>query len=161
LTKDADTIITENSGASVRQRIAELEAEKKMPQRALDNGIEDYGNKSLLAECDDFCHHCEDLQAKLVKVHSGTKKQIADLEVKIESAKAHNADVDAAGEKRLKDFEDELVHDLAELRTLYVCNARAIGGLMLTDARGRAFGCGLSSMAVHRDIQSSRYVWRR
>jgi hypothetical protein len=54
LTKDADTIITENSGASVRQRIAELEAEKKMPQRALDNGIEDYGNKSLLAECDDF-----------------------------------------------------------------------------------------------------------
>jgi hypothetical protein len=45
------------------QRIAELEAEKNLLQRAMENGIEDYdllleGNKSLLAERDDFRYHC-------------------------------------------------------------------------------------------------------
>jgi hypothetical protein len=59
LTKAAKTIITEDSGASLRQRIVELEAEKNTLQRVVDNGIEDYdmlleGNKSVLVERDDF-----------------------------------------------------------------------------------------------------------
>jgi hypothetical protein len=59
LTKAAKTIITEDSGESLCQCIAELEAEKNTLQRIVDNGIEDYdllleGNKSLLAERDDF-----------------------------------------------------------------------------------------------------------
>jgi hypothetical protein len=63
LTKAAETIIAEDSGASLRQHIAELEAEKNLLQRAVENGIEDYdllleGNKSLLAERDDFRYHC-------------------------------------------------------------------------------------------------------
>jgi hypothetical protein len=100
----------------------------------MENGIEDYdllleGNKSLLAECDDFCYHCEDLQAELVEAHSGAKKKIADLEAKVEFAKAHSADNAATGKKHLRGFDDELVCDLAELRTLYVRNAQAIGGL--------------------------------
>jgi hypothetical protein len=63
LTKAAETIIAEDSGALLCQRIAELEAEKNLLQRAMENGIEDYdllleGNKSLLAERDDFRYHC-------------------------------------------------------------------------------------------------------
>jgi hypothetical protein len=134
LTKDAETIITEDSGASLRQRIAELEAQKNTLQHVVDNGIEDYdmmleGNKSLLAECDDFRFCCEDLQVELVEVHSDAKKQIADLEAKVESAEAHSVDIAATDERRLKDFEDELIRDLVELLTLYVPNAQAIGGL--------------------------------
>jgi hypothetical protein len=134
LTKAAETIITEDSGASLYQRIAELKAEKNTLHHALDNGIEDHdllleGNKSLLVAHGDFCYCCENLQADLVEVLSTAKKQIVDLEVKIESAKAHSTDVAATGEKHFKDFEDELVRDLAELHTLYVCNAQAIGGL--------------------------------
>jgi hypothetical protein len=38
-------------------------------------------------------------------------------------------DIAAAGEKHLKDFENELVKDLAGLRALYTCNIQSIGGL--------------------------------
>jgi hypothetical protein len=51
-----------------------------------------------------------------------TSATIVDLEAKVKSAEANTADVAAASEKRLKDFVDELVHDLAKLRTLYVRN---------------------------------------
>jgi hypothetical protein len=134
LTKDAETIITEDSGASLRQHIAELKVQKNTLQHVVDNGIEDYdmmleGNKSLLAECDDFRFCCEDLQVELAEVHSDAKKQIADLEAKVESAEAHSVNVAATGERRLKDFEDELIRDLVELLPLYVPNAQAIGGL--------------------------------
>jgi hypothetical protein len=66
LTNVAETIITEDSGALLHQRITKLEAEKNTLQHAMENGVEDYGlllegNKSLLAERDDFCYHCEDL----------------------------------------------------------------------------------------------------
>jgi hypothetical protein len=64
-----------------------------------------------------------------VEVRSRAKKQIVDLEAKVKSAEAHNADVPAASEKRLQDFKDELVCDLAELHMLYVRNAQAIRGL--------------------------------
>jgi hypothetical protein len=100
------------------KRIAEIEAEKEALQHIVDNGIEDYdllleGNKSLLAERDDFHYHCKDLWAELAEERSGAGKQIADLEAKIKFAKTHSADVAAAGEKSLQDFKDELVHDLA------------------------------------------------
>jgi hypothetical protein len=134
LTKAAETIIAEDSGASLHQCIVELEAKKNTLQRDVDNGIEGYdllleGNKSLLAERDDFCYCCEDLQVELAVVRSDAKKKIADLEVKVESVEARSVDVVAAGERCLKDFEDELIHSLAELHTLYVCNAQVIGGL--------------------------------
>jgi hypothetical protein len=66
LTKAAETIITEDRGALLRQHMAELEAKKSTLQRAVDNGIEDYdllmeASKSLLAVRDDFRCHCEDL----------------------------------------------------------------------------------------------------
>jgi hypothetical protein len=79
LTKVAEPIIVEDNGASLRKHIAELKAENSQLkaitvestkmistlQRVMDNGVEDYnllmeGNKSLLAECNDFCYHCED-----------------------------------------------------------------------------------------------------
>jgi hypothetical protein len=77
----------------------------------VDNGIKDYdllleGNKSLLAECDDFRYHCEDLQVEFAEVRSHAKKQIADLELKVESVEFHSVDVAAAGKRCLKDFED-------------------------------------------------------
>jgi hypothetical protein len=61
-----EAIITEDSRASLHERIAELKAEKSMLQCTVDNGIEDSGmlmegNKSLLAECDDLCYRCEDM----------------------------------------------------------------------------------------------------
>jgi hypothetical protein len=66
LTTAAKTIINEDSGASLGKHIAKLKAEKNTLQCAVENGIEDYdllleGNKSLLAERDDFHYHCEDL----------------------------------------------------------------------------------------------------
>jgi hypothetical protein len=134
LTKATKTIIAEDNGAPLYKHIAELEAEKNTLQHVVENRIEDYDlllkrNKSLLADRDDFRYRCEDLQAELAEVRSGTKKKINDLEAKVESTEAHIADVAAVDEKRLKDFEDELVRELAKLRTLYVCNAQAIGGL--------------------------------
>jgi hypothetical protein len=62
-------------------------------------------------------------------VHSDAKKQIVDLEAKVELADAHNVDVAAVGERHLKDFEDEIIRDLAELRALYVRNTLPIRGL--------------------------------
>jgi hypothetical protein len=51
LTRAAKTIITEDSGAPLRKSIAELKANKITPQRAVDNGVDDYnllmmGNKA-------------------------------------------------------------------------------------------------------------------
>jgi hypothetical protein len=134
LTKAAETIITEDNGALLCQCIVELEAEKNTLQHAVENCNKDYdllfeGNKSLLAERNDFRYCCEDLRGELAEAHSGAKKHIAYLEAKVKSAEANIADVAATDEKRLKDFEDELVNDLAELRTLYVRNTQAIGGL--------------------------------
>jgi hypothetical protein len=165
LTKAAETMIAEDNRASLCKHIAELKVEKNTLQCAVDNVIEDYdllleGNKRLLAERDDLCFCCEDLQAQLAEVRADAKKQIAYLEVKVESAEAHIIGVPVAGERRLKDFEDELIRDLAELHVARaICAQRSdYWGLMLVDARGQAFGCGLSSLVVHRDIRSP-YVW--
>jgi hypothetical protein len=68
-----------------------------------------------------------------------TSATIVDLEAKVKSAEANTADVAAASEKRLKDFVDELVHDLAKLRTLYVRNTQAIGGLCSLMPKGKPY----------------------
>jgi FtsZ-binding cell division protein ZapB len=128
LTKTVEAIIAEDSGMSLRQRVAKLEVENSqlkaivaqsagtisMLQRAVDIGVEDYtmlmeGNKSLLAEHNDFHHHCEDLEIELVEVRSDAKKKVADLEVRVKSTEAHSVDAGATGEECLRDFEDGLV----------------------------------------------------
>jgi hypothetical protein len=83
-------------------------------QQAVDNGIEDYnllmeGNKNLLAEHDEFCYCCEDLNDELAELCLDAKKRTATLELKVKSTEAHNFDVAATGEKQLKDFESSLV----------------------------------------------------
>jgi hypothetical protein len=103
-------------------------------QQAMDNGVNDYnlllvGNKSLLAECNDFHYHCEYLKVELAEARSDAQKKAVDLEVRVRAAEAHSIDVADTVEKRLKDFDGELIRDLAELCTLYVRNGRTIGGL--------------------------------
>jgi hypothetical protein len=101
LTKVAETIIAENIIASLHKCIGELEVENSrlkdaaaesaktigMLERDVDNGLDDYnllmeGNKSLLAERNDFCYRCEDLKAELAEAHSDAQKKTADLEVR-------------------------------------------------------------------------------
>jgi FtsZ-binding cell division protein ZapB len=106
LTKAAETIIAEDTIASLCQRIAKLEAEKNTLQHTVENGNEDYdllleGNKSLLAERDNFHNRCEDLRAELMEVRSSTEKQITDLEAEVKCAEAHSTDVAGAGEKKI------------------------------------------------------------
>jgi hypothetical protein len=100
----------------------------------VDNGVDDYsllmmGNKSLLAERDDFKYHCEDLKAELMEVHSEAKKRLADLEVRVKSTEACCVDIATAGEKQLREFKGGLIRDLKGLRELYVRNVQTIGGL--------------------------------
>jgi hypothetical protein len=134
LTKTAEAIIAEDDGASLREHIVELIAEKGALQRAVDGGIEDFdllleGNKSLIDVHNDLQYRCEDLHVELAEVRSDAKKRIADLEAKVKTAEAHNIDIAAVGKKCLKGFEDEHIRDLAELRSLYVRNTPTIGGL--------------------------------
>jgi hypothetical protein len=72
-----------------------------MLQRSVDAGIEVYnllmeGNKSLLAERDEFRYLSNDLETELA---SSAEKSVADLEARIKSAEAHNVDVAATSEK--------------------------------------------------------------
>jgi hypothetical protein len=59
------------------------------------------------------------------------QKRTDDLEAKVKSAEAHSIDVTADGERRLREFENELAQKLGELRKLYVGNVQTIGGLCL------------------------------
>jgi hypothetical protein len=67
--------------------------------------------------------------AELAKARSDCVVSIASLEAKIKSAKAHAMDVAAAGERRLNDFEAELLRDLVGLQRLYIHNVQVIRGL--------------------------------
>jgi hypothetical protein len=69
------------------------------------------------------------LEAGLAKARSDSAAGIASLEINVMSIKAHIVDSTAAGEKRLNDFEAELVRDLAGLRRLYIHNIQVIRGL--------------------------------
>jgi hypothetical protein len=127
LTRVVESIIAEDSGVPLLRRIAVLEEDKNMLQRAVDHGIEDYyplvmGNKSLLSERNELKCHYKDLQATPVEAHSNAKKSAANLEAKVKAVKAHD-------ERRLRDFEDGLVQKLVELHGLYARNVQTIGGL--------------------------------
>jgi hypothetical protein len=87
------------------------------------------GNESLLTERNELRYHTKDLESELVKVRADAAEDIAALETKIKSAEAHSMDVVATGERHLRDFEHELVKDLAGLCALYVCNIQNIGDL--------------------------------
>jgi formiminotetrahydrofolate cyclodeaminase len=120
LTRATKIIIAEDSGVSLRRRIAELEEDKNTLQCTVDHSIEDYnlvviGNKSLLSKRNDLKCRWEDLQAALAEAHSNAKKRVVDLEASVKTMKAH-------GEKHLRDFEDGLVRMLEELRGLYARN---------------------------------------
>jgi hypothetical protein len=58
------------------------------------------------------------------------------LEAKVKSAEAHNAEVGAASDKRLSDFEAELIRDLAGLWKLYSHNIQSIRGMCLLMSEG-------------------------
>jgi hypothetical protein len=64
----------------------------------VDNGVDDYnllleGNKSLLAERNDFHYRCEDLKDELAEAHYDAQKKTTDLESRVRAAEA------AIGEK--------------------------------------------------------------
>jgi hypothetical protein len=117
LTKVAETIIAEDNGASLCQCIVELKVENSQLkatiaestetigtlQRAVNNEVEDYnllleGNKSLVAECNDFHYRCEDLKGEVAEVFSDAEKRTINLEAWVKAAEV------ATGEKRLRDF---------------------------------------------------------
>jgi chromosome segregation ATPase len=126
--KVAEKIIAQGSGDSLQKPVVKLEEENSQLkatavqsaktiaalQRSVDTGIEDYdlfleGNKSLLADHNELRYRSEDLESELAKVRSSAAESIAVLEARIKSAEAHNMDVAAASEKRLKDFESEFI----------------------------------------------------
>jgi hypothetical protein len=114
LTRTAETIIAEDSRASLHKCVTELEKDKDVLRRVVDHGIEDYnllvaGNKSLASEHDELKSHCQGLQAKLANTRCDIKKRVATLEVEVKSAEAHNIDVVSIGEKHLREFEGGLV----------------------------------------------------
>jgi hypothetical protein len=112
-----------------------------MLQCSVDAGIEDYnllmeGNKSLLAERDEFRYRSSDLETEPSQVRSNAKMSVSDLETRIKSAKGHCMDAATAREKWLRVFEDELVGDLAEQHALYVCNTQSFGGMCSSTPKG-------------------------
>jgi hypothetical protein len=113
LTRAVVTIIGEDSGASLRSRIAEIEKDKDTLQLTIYRGIVDYdlllvGNKKLASERDKLKHRCEDLQAELTEARSDAQKRIDDLEAKVKFAEPHNINVAADDERRLREFKNEL-----------------------------------------------------
>jgi chromosome segregation ATPase len=155
LTKVAEKIIAEENSYSLWKRMAEPEEENSrlkatatglqksidssaedvtLMRWSLEAGIEDYdllleGNNSLLTECTTLRDHAADLESELAEARANATKDIATLETRVQSAKAHVVDIAAAGEKRLVDFEAELINDLADLRVAYECNIQSIEGL--------------------------------
>jgi hypothetical protein len=107
LTRPTETIIAEDSGASLHKHIVELEKDKDTLQHAVDHGIEDYdlrmtANKNMSSENDELKNHCEGLYAELAKARSDTQKGIADHEVNVKFAKAHSIDIATDGEKHFR-----------------------------------------------------------
>jgi hypothetical protein len=134
LTKVVEKIIVEDSRETLQKCVAELESENSKLKATVVESAKEYevlqlGNASLLAEHNDFCYRCEDLEVGIAKVHSDSVVSIASLEGEIKSVEAHVVDVAAASKKCLSDFEAELVKDLAGLWKLYVRNVQGIGGL--------------------------------
>jgi SMC interacting uncharacterized protein involved in chromosome segregation len=125
--KAVDKIVVEDDGERLRKLIAELESENCELKAAVTEASGYYevlqlGNSSVLAEHNEFCYQCEDLEDELKKAHSDSAVSIATLEAKVKSAEAHSSEVAAASDKHLSDFEAGLIKDLAGLQKLYVHN---------------------------------------
>jgi hypothetical protein len=82
------------------------------------------------------------LEDELKKASSDSIVSIAALEAKVKSAEAHNAEVATASDKRLSDFEAELIRDLVGLQKLYIRNVQSIGGLSSPMPKGYPSGTG-------------------
>jgi SMC interacting uncharacterized protein involved in chromosome segregation len=125
--KAVEKIVTEDDSERLRKHVAELESDNCKLKADIVYASEDYevlqlGNASLLAERSDFRYQCEDLEDDLKKSRSDSAMSIAALEAKVKSAAPHSAEVAAASDKRLSDFDAELIRDLAGLRKLYIHN---------------------------------------
>jgi hypothetical protein len=124
LTKVAESIIAEDTGASLHKRIAELERDKKVLQLAVDHGAEDYemvvvGSRKLSSECNQLKIRCESLQAELAQARSDAKNRVSDLDAKVKFAEACGVEIAAEGEKNLGDFRSVLVQQLVRLCKMY------------------------------------------
>jgi hypothetical protein len=124
LTKVAESIIAEDSGAPLRKHIAKLEKDRDMLWLALDHSTEDYdiivaGSRKLSSECDQLEIRCNNLQAKLEQAHSDAKKRISDMEAKVASTEARSVEIAAKGEKDLKDFQVVLVQQPEQVHDMY------------------------------------------
>jgi hypothetical protein len=92
LTSAAETIIAEDSGASLHNHVTELEKDKNVLQRVVDLVIEDYnlvvtGNKKLASEHDKLKHRCEGLKAELSEARSDAIKELAILSLGLDLSK--------------------------------------------------------------------------
>jgi SMC interacting uncharacterized protein involved in chromosome segregation len=107
----------------------ELESENCKLKAAATEASEDYevlqlANASLLSERNNSCYQCEYLEDELKKTRFASAASIAALEAKIKTIEAHSAEVAAASDKCLSDFEAELTGDLTGLQKVYICNVQ-------------------------------------
>jgi hypothetical protein len=141
LAKVAENIIAEDTGAPLRERIAEHEKERGALQLALDHSVEDYelvvaGSSKLSSEHDQLKIRCDNLQAELVQARSDTEKRISDLEAKVASAEGCSIEIAAEGEKSLRDFQGVLVPQLERVHDMYAERVQSIDALCLTMPAG-------------------------
>jgi hypothetical protein len=124
LTKIAEGIITEDSGASLCERIADIERDKEVLQLAVDHTAEVYemavvGNRKLSSERDQLKICCESLEAELAQARSDVENHVSGLESKVRFAKDRGIEIAAQGEKDLVDFRGMLVEQLERLHEMY------------------------------------------
>jgi SMC interacting uncharacterized protein involved in chromosome segregation len=120
LTKVVEKIVTKDDGEGLQKHIVELEPKNCKLKAAIAEASEDYEvlqmvSSSLLSKRNGARWRCEVLENDVKKANADSATCIAALEVTVESVKAHNAEVAAAGNKCFSDFEAELSRDLTEL----------------------------------------------
>jgi chromosome segregation ATPase len=136
LAKVTENILAKDSGAPLRERIAELEKERGVLRLALDHSAEDYelfvaGSRKLSSERDQLKIRCDNLQAELAQAHSDAEKRISDLEAKVASIEVRNIEIATEGEKSLRDFQGVLVRQLERVHDMYAKRVQSIEGLCL------------------------------
>jgi chromosome segregation ATPase len=136
LTKVVENIITEDSGAPLRERIADLEKRREALQLALEHSHEDYelavaDCKKLSSECDQLKIRCDSLQSELAQGRSDAEKRISDLEAKVASAEARSTEIAIESKKSLEDFQGLLVQQLELVHDMYAEKIQSISSLCL------------------------------
>jgi hypothetical protein len=102
----AESIIVEDSGASLHKCIVDLGRDKKALQLAVDHDPEDYemvvaSFRNLSSEHDQLKICCESLLAELAQARFDAEKRVSDLEAKVKFAEACGIEIAAEGEKNL------------------------------------------------------------